>query len=139
MSFKQNVLVVALIVVFSLMILIATILNSKTMVTHVDSCPDYWSFMNTELKEIGRCNGTEFGCCPDRTTAKTDADGTNCPIKCYNTHQLGTVSSTCTSVPSEVDFGTDTYTGTSGVCNKQTWAKQCNITWDGVTNVASAC
>jgi hypothetical protein len=139
MSFKKSVLVVALIVVVSLMILIATILNTKTNDIRADSCPDYWSFMNTDLKEVSACNSTEFGCCPDRITTKTDADGTNCPIKCYNSHQLGTVSSTCTSVPAEVDFGTDTYTGSDGVCNKQKWAKQCNITWDGVTNIASAC
>jgi len=162
MSFKESVLIVAIIVVFALMILISTVLNQKQHDIHVDHCPDYWSTSRESLggclkSEFGccpdkitskidkdgsnctSCSGSEFGCCSDYATPKTDADGTNCPVKCYNTHQLGTVSSTCTSIPTEIDFGTDTYTGNTGLCNKQTWAKQCNITWDGVTNVANAC
>ena len=28
---------------------------------------------------IGGCSGTQYGCCPDGTTTKTSAQGTNCP------------------------------------------------------------
>jgi len=104
---------------------------------HVDSCPDFWT-TSKESKDA-TCLKSEFGCCSDYATAKTDADGTNCPIKCFNAHQLGKVSSTCTSIPMEMDFGTEEYTGSSGLCKKQTWAKQCGVTWDGVTNIASKC
>jgi len=164
MSFKESVLLVAVIVVFALMILIATVLNTKQHTIHVDSCPDFWS---TSRESVGACLKSEFGCCPDKRTSKTDpegsnctvggcsstefgccsdyatpksdADGTNCPVKCYNVHQLGTVSSTCTSIPAEMDFTSEEYTGSASVCNKQTWAKQCGLTWDGITNVGSAC
>jgi uncharacterized surface protein with fasciclin (FAS1) repeats len=32
---------------------------------------------------LGGCCGTEFGCCPDGKTAKTDIFGTNCPCTCW--------------------------------------------------------
>ena len=35
---------------------------------------------NEEL--IGGCEGTEFGCCPDRKTPKIDKEGTNCRNIC---------------------------------------------------------
>jgi len=31
------------------------------------------------------------------------------------------------------------YKGNGGLCAKQKWAKQCDITWDGITNVPNAC
>jgi hypothetical protein len=105
----------------------------------IDACPDYWSTSNYLSADVSKCNKTEFGCCSDYATPKEDADGSNCPVKCYNTHQLGKVSSTCTSKPTEMDFSDDVYTGSAGLCNKQKWASQCGITWDGVTDVANAC
>jgi hypothetical protein len=127
----------------------------------VDNCPDYW--VNTyydkdSTDEVGGCKSTQYGCCPDRKTAKTDSSGSNCPIpckdtqygccpdkttaktddlgstcpvpKCFNARKLGTVSDTC---PLYMDFSTyDT-------CKKQTWASGCNITWDGITNMPDAC
>jgi hypothetical protein len=138
MGFKESVLVVALIVVFALMIIIATVLNTSTYNIHADSCPDYWTTLNKKPEDAD-CLNTDFGCCNDYATPKTDVDGTNCPIKCYNTHQLGKVSSTCTSIPMEIDFGTEAYSGTNSVCKKQKWAKKCDITWDGITNIADAC
>jgi hypothetical protein len=163
MSFKESVLIVALIVVFALMILISTILNKTKDPIQADSCPDYWSTSKESLGaclksefgccpdkitaktddngsncKVGGCSGTEFGCCSDFATPKTNADGTNCPIKCYNTHQLGKVSSTCTSIPEEINFN-EKFSGNAGLCQKQTWAKQCGLTWDGVTNVANGC
>lgn len=29
---------------------------------------------------VGGCSSTQYGCCSDKTTAKADADGSNCPI-----------------------------------------------------------
>lgn len=31
-----------------------------------------------DVNQIGGCNGTEFGCCPDNETAKKDRKGSNC-------------------------------------------------------------
>jgi hypothetical protein len=65
------------------------------------------------------------------TTPKTDATGSTCPIsKCYNVKNLGTVSDECNV---EMDFSK--YSN----CQKQTWAKKCNITWDGITNMPGIC
>ncbi len=138
MEYKNIVLVIAIVVVLLLMTLIASIMSTATTGVYVNSCPDYWSTSNRE-NTTAKCLTSKYGCCNDYSTAKDDTDGTNCPVKCYNLHNLGTISSTCTSLPTEVDFKTSTYTGNNGLCNKQTWAKQCNITWDGVTNAPSAC
>ena len=138
MGFKETVLVTALIIVFSLMILISTVLNKSANVIHADSCPDYWTTLNTK-PESAECMNTKFGCCNDYATTKNDVDGSNCPIKCYNAHKLGKASAACTSIPTEIDFGTPTYKGNGGVCAKQKWAKQCDITWDGITNIPNAC
>ncbi len=131
-----------LILIICLIVVAIVLMNTKSNGTYpptVDSCPDYWTTSNYLNPDVDKCKDTEFGCCSDYSTPKTDADGTNCPVKCYNSHQLGTISSTCTSIPTEMDFSTDVYTGSSAVCNKQTWAKQCDITWDGITNVSNAC
>jgi len=126
----------------------------------VDNCPDYWynSYYDIASKNtLGGCKGTEFGCCLDDVTTKTDINGSNCSTcstsqfgccpdnrtpksddvgstcptsKCYNVNKLGTVSDTCSS---EMDFSN------YSTCQKQTWAKSCNITWDGITNVTNTC
>jgi hypothetical protein len=127
---------------------------------NVDSCPDYWynSYYDIDsTKIVGGCKATEygcclddvtakkdingsncstcstsqFGCCPDNRTPKSDDSGSNCPTsKCYNVHKLGSVSSTCNT---DMDFSN------YSTCQKQAWAKSCNITWDGITNVTNEC
>ena len=140
-SFQNKAIGIFFIVLLIVVIVMAVILmktkNSGSSVI-INECPDYWITTNYAVPE-GDCKTTEFGCCTDHVTAKTDADGTNCPIKCYNAHKLGTTSSTCTSVPTEMDFSTDDYTGTTGLCNKRTWAKNCGITWDGITDASMSC
>ena len=138
MSFKETVLITAFLIVLSLMILISTLLNKSAHVVHADSCPDYWTTLNRK-PETADCMNSKFGCCNDYATPKNDVDGSKCPVKCYNTHQLGKPSASCTSIPTEIDFGTDVYKGNGGLCAKQKWAKQCDITWDGITNVPNAC
>ena len=138
MSFKETVLITAFLIVLSLMILISTVLNKSAHVVHADSCPDYLTTLNRK-PATADCMNTKFGCCNDYATPKNDVDGSKCPVKCYNTHQLGKPSAACTSIPTEIDFGTDVYKGNGGLCAKQKWAKQCDITWDGITNVPNAC
>ena len=136
MSFKETVLITALLIVLSLMILISTVLTKGGSTIRADSCPDYWTTMNKKPASAD-CMNTKFGCCNDYATPKSDVDGTNCPVKCYNAHQLGKTSATCTSIPTEIDFGN--VQGNAGICKKQKWAKQCDITWDGITNIPNAC
>lgn len=139
-TFQNSALGISIVVLLICLIILGIVLMKKTASSaSIDTCPDYWTTSNYLHPDNATCSTSEFGCCSDNTTSKTDADGTNCPIKCYNAHQLGTVSSTCSSIPSDMDFSTDVYTGSAGLCNKQKWAQQCGLTWDGITNVSNAC
>jgi hypothetical protein len=163
-TFQNYVFVTTLFCLIVALTITAIVLKSTKTGTYpppVDSCPDYWykSYFDVDSAKnsVGGCKGSEFGCCLDGTTSKTDANGTNCTqcstsqygccpdnrtaktddagsacpaSKCYNVKKLGTVSDTCNM---EMDFSKYT------PCQKQTWAKNCNITWDGVTNMPSAC
>jgi len=131
---------VAIIVLLVLMILISLLLrNSKSEDIYIDSCPDYWTTKAAIKYPIDGCGSSQYGCCPDRVTSKTDADGTNCPVKCFNTRLLGKAGPTCTSVPAEMDFSGEEYSGNAGMCKKREWAKQCGLTWDGITDVSLSC
>jgi hypothetical protein len=53
---------------------------------------------------------------------------------CYNVKNLG--KSQCKK---QMDFTDDFWTGDNEGCNKQNWAKACDLTWDGITNNQNAC
>ena len=53
---------------------------------------------------------------------------------CINTKNLG--KGGCSN---RMNFNTGVWTGDDGLCNKQKWAKGCDLTWDGVTNNPNAC
>ncbi len=162
-ALERTILIVAAVALIISLTVVGIVLSKTSNYTPLPtpSCPDFW--YNTYYPP---CINTPYGCCSDDTTAMVDASGSNCGIpcstttygccgdgftamsdasgsncaapeaKCYNTHKLGNTSiSGCMSQ----DFTTDNYTGTSGTCNKQTWAQTCNVSWDGVTNVASTC
>ena len=107
-GFEKKVLIVAgIILVVSLVLVLIFILMSKGNQKYppVESeCPDYW-----ELEE--------------------DA---NKKILCKNVKGLGEgwsgQSTEATIEPNRQDFQ-----GVDGLCNKQNWARQHNVTWEGVT------
>jgi hypothetical protein len=140
-QFQSTSLAIALAILVFSVIVIAIILYTVTdpYPPMVDACPDYWTTSTYLGANESKCDATDFGCCSDYATPKNDAEGSNCPVKCYNAHDLGKPSSTCTSKPKEMDFSGDIYKGSSGICNKQKWASECGITWDGITNIANAC
>lgn len=135
MDFQLTVIGIALLALIVCLIIIAMTFSKGGNMPTPDACPDYWTTSNLDPK---KCVNTEFGCCAD-STPKKDADGTNCKIKCYNSHKLGKVSSTCTSIPVEMDFSSADFSGANSLCAKQKWASQCGITWDGITNVSQTC
>ena len=64
--------------------------------------------------------------CPDYWISQSDTNGNIC----VNNHEnLGNPDCSKT-----VDFSQVQWLGEVGACNKKTWAKSCNLTWDGVTN-----
>lgn len=65
--------------------------------------------------------------CPDYW----DMSGNMC-----NPHpKVGNQSAACT-VP--MDFNSGAWAA-GGKCAKYKWAKECNLTWDGITNIADTC
>ena len=73
----------------------------------------------------------EIGDCPDYWE-KSGGSGGN---KCVNTRDLGDIE--CSS---EMNFDSiQEYQGESGKCQKYLWAKSCNVSWDGITNVGPIC
>lgn len=62
--------------------------------------------------------------CPDYWEDKSSGDSSNC----VNIKGLGTCG-----VKSKDFSGTD-WTSSNGLCNKARWARNCNLTWDGITN-----
>lgn len=70
--------------------------------------------------------------CPDYWIDRVDKDGNT--KKCYNVHNLG--KSSCDKT---MDFSTSVWEGSIGDCRKYKWAKNCDLTWDGVTNNKSIC
>lgn len=160
---ERTILIVAVLALIVSLTFVGIVLSKTSNYSPLPtpSCPDFW--YNTYYPDCSQslygccsdlktpktdasgsncgvpCSSSTFGCCSDGFTSMVDASGSNCAVaeaKCYNTHNLGDTSiSGCMSQ----DFTTDDYTGTAGLCNKQTWAKQCQVSWDGVTNVPSSC
>jgi hypothetical protein len=65
--------------------------------------------------------------CPDYWTL----DSSN---NCVNTKALG--NSTCST---SINLNQTAWNGPNSNCNKYQWAKACNLTWDGITNVNLEC
>ena len=71
--------------------------------------------------------------CPDYWEDQSNGDSSNC----VNKQNLGKATASCAKT---MDFSTSLFTNTStGLCAKSTWAKNCDLTWDGVTNNFKAC
>lgn len=71
-----------------------------------------------------------IGECPDYWRMKEEK-GNN---YCINSKNLG--KSTCSR---KMNFGVAPWSGTDGPCKKYNWAKNCDLTWDGITNNPNAC
>ena len=41
--------------------------------------------------------------------------------------------------PHQMNFNSSAFMGSKGKCNKQKWARSCNVTWDGITNAHGLC
>ena len=70
--------------------------------------------------------------CPDYWIDRVDKDGE--AKKCFNVHNLG--KSSCDNI---MDFSEDFWQGSTGDCRKYRWAKDCKLTWDGITNNSTIC
>ena len=64
------------------------------------------------------------GECPDYWVSKNK--------ECINPHNLG-------RCPDAKNFNTQNYKGHNASCLKSKWAKNCNLTWQGITNDPTIC
>ena len=67
--------------------------------------------------------------CPDYWMDFSRGDGSIC------TNVKGLGSESCDIV---MDFSSPAYEGDGGLCAKVKWARDCDLTWDGVTNNSKA-
>lgn len=108
MTFQKIVLVIAIILLIISLIFIAIAMNNaksdETWPPVIGDCPDYW----VDLSGNGGA--------------------------CVNKMSLGTCN-----IPSEgnmnpMDFSQPPFTGDNSSCAKYTWARGCNVTWDGINS-----
>ena len=121
-TFQKIVATIAIIIFIILMIFIASVLyNNKYGVEFpptVSECPDYWLDMQKTANSSGDIGDGD---------SKTQQS-------CFNVKNLGK-----TSCSKTMDFTGDFWQGSTGSCNKDKWAKACDLTWDGITNNTSIC
>jgi hypothetical protein len=67
-------------------------------------CPDYWVIDGSG----------------NNTTCTNVKDLGICPAQSGQKHQI-------------MNFQSSSFTGDNGPCNKYTWAKKCEVSWDGIT------
>ena len=106
-SFQKIVLLFAIVILIIALVVIGITLayyRKSNWPPNVAACPDWWVM---------------------------DGSGNN--QRCINVKDLG-VCKPEGNLPHQVmDFNKSIFTGSSGTCNKYTWANRCKVSWDGVT------
>lgn len=67
--------------------------------------------------------------CPDYWTM--DGSGNN--TTCINVKDLGTCQPQSGQKHLTMNFNVPAFTGENGMCSKYIWAKNCGLSWDGIT------
>ena len=115
MSFQEILLIISTVMLCFMLLMIGVLMYNRKYSDKFppveSSCPDYWKF----VKKI------------DNLTNKEETF-------CENVQNLGTC-------PAEniKNFDDAEWNGTDGLCNKQKWARKCDLSWDGITNNTRAC
>ena len=107
-SFQKIVLTIAIILLIISLVIIGIALNKskeeEAWPPLVGDCPDYW----LDLSGNGGA--------------------------CVNKLSLGTCNIPSAGEDNAMDFTVAPYTGANGLCSKYLWAKNCNVTWDGINS-----
>jgi len=106
-GFQKFILFAAIILLIITLIVIGVALSSATDTTWppmTPDCPDYWTI---------------------------DGSGNN--ATCINVKDLGTCPPQSGNKHLTMNFSGPAFTGSNGLCAKYTWAKNCNLSWDGIT------
>jgi|UniRef100_A0A6C0JBG0 hypothetical protein len=130
MEYKSALLYTAIIILIILLGIVGYMLNYQKKKTNwpptVSNCPDFWS--ETPARQDNSLDGNQ-----DNSNGETDESPPPTGI-CYNNNNIGKES--CEKV---MDFNETLWKGSEGACNKKDWAKSCNLTWDGITNIDHNC
>ena len=107
-NFQKIVLYAAIIILIIALVIIGIALSyaasSEDWPPVVPECPDYWII---------------------------DGSGNN--TKCINVKDLGVCPAQSGQKHQTMNFQSSSFTGDNGSCNKYTWAKKCQVSWDGIT------
>jgi hypothetical protein len=107
MNFQKLILTIAIIILIVILVVIGLALSKASVEENwppiVGECPDYWIDMSG--------NGEA----------------------CFNTHSLGRCNIPSKDNKNTMDFSQSPFTGDNGTCAKYNWAKNCQVTWDGIT------
>ena len=106
-AFQKIILYAAIIILIIALIFIGISLNYSNDVNWppmTPQCPDYWTI---------------------------DGSGNN--ASCINVKDLGTCKPAKGEKHVTMNFNTPAFTGSNEMCAKYTWAKNCGVTWDGIT------
>ena len=107
-SFQKFVLFGAIIVLIIALIFIGIALtyskDKQKWPPITPECPDYWKI-----------------------------DGSGNDAVCINTKDLGICPPHSGDKHLKMNFNIPAFTGTDELCSKYTWAKKCNVSWDGIT------
>ncbi len=107
-GFQKTVLYIAIFILIIALIFIGIALyyssNSQPWPPIVPTCPDYWNMDGTENKPT-----------------------------CVNIKDLGTCPAKAGEKHLTMDFNIPAFSGDNSACAKYTWAKKCNVSWDGIT------
>jgi hypothetical protein len=120
-SFQKGILILAIIILLLALIFIGMTLKSTKNITWppiTADCPDYWTIK-------GSVDGSG-----NDASGNSTSSGQNV---CVNVKNLGTCPAQNGQKHLIMNFNTDTYTGSQGLCNKYTWANNCGVSWDGIT------
>ena len=113
-SFNTTVLMVASVLLIIGLIIIGMFivksLGEETFPPVVSDCPDYWDVISNNGQKI-----------------------------CKNNSKINDSSSElCKNYPTNL-FSVNGSSNDDKLCEKNKWAKDCNIHWDGITNNPKAC
>ena len=107
-GFQKIVLITAIVILIIALVVIGIALSkglsNEEWPPLLSACPDYW-------KIDGSGN---------MTTCTNIKDLGTCPPKSGEEHLI-------------MNFNSNLFTSDNGTCNKYTWAKKCDVTWDGIT------
>ena len=114
-NFQKISILIAIFIFICCLVVIGTTISSASKVYPPDipNCPDYFTDVTSQYID---------------TSTITSTTGSYC----YNNFNLGTYG------PNTMNFTTSDYTGSSGTCNKYTWANTYGLTWDGITTAYSS-